>query len=193
MGSEPLGPGNESVRYPIAIALLRGINVGGHNKIPMAELRALCGDLGWTDVQTYIQSGNLIFRAAGEVRELEKALEGAIERRFGLEIPVMVRAASEWSCYLNGNPFPEASQREPNLVMLALSKAPPRQDAVAALVERAAGGERIVQVDDALWIHFAGGAARSKLAPALLDRLVGSPVTTRNWRTTLKLAELCGS
>jgi uncharacterized protein (DUF1697 family) len=173
------------------IALLRGINVGGHNKIPMAELRSLCGDLGWGDVRSYIQSGNLVFRADGAVAALEELLEGAIERRFGLAIPVIIRSAAAWPGYLSGNPFPEASQREPNLVMLALSKAPPRPDAVAALQERASGGERVEQVGDALWMHFDGGVARSKLSPAVFDRLVGSPVTTRNWRTVLELNELC--
>jgi uncharacterized protein (DUF1697 family) len=172
------------------IALLRGINVGGHNKVPMAELRALCGELGWADVRSYVQSGNLVFEAAGPPARLEAELERAIERRFGRSIAVVVRAAADWPGYVAGNPFPGASQSAPNAVMLALSKAPPKAGAVEGLRERAAGGERIERVDDALWIHYAGGSARSKLSPGLLDRLVGSPVTTRNWRTVLKLDEL---
>jgi uncharacterized protein (DUF1697 family) len=174
----------------IFIALLRGINVGGHNKIPMAELRSVCADLGWDDVQSYIQSGNLVFKASSTPANLEIELEGAIERQFGLSIPVIVRAEADWSAYVNGNPYPEASQREPNLVMLILSKAPPNRDAVEGLLERALNDERIVQMGDALWIHFPGGSGRSKLSPALLDRLVGSTVTARNWRTVLKLDEL---
>lgn len=172
------------------IALLRGINVSGRNKIPMAELRSLCADLGWEDVQSYIQSGNLVFKAGNTPANLEAELEQGIERQFGLSIPVIVRAAAEWPAYVNGNPYPEASQFEPNLVLLALSKAPPKQDAVEGLRDRALSGERIIQVGDALWIHFKGGVGRSKLSPALLDRLVGSTVTTRNWRTVLKLDEL---
>ena len=74
-----------SMRRPRThIALLRGINVGGHNKLPMAVLRSLCLDIGWTGVQTYIQSGNLSFDADGSVRELENALESAIESDLGL-------------------------------------------------------------------------------------------------------------
>jgi uncharacterized protein (DUF1697 family) len=156
----------------------------------MAELRALCTEHGWGDVQTYIQSGNVIFAARTGAPSLETILERAIERRFGLAIPVIVRAAADWPAYIHGNPYPEASQSEPNLVMLALSKSPPHRDAVDGLRERAANGERITQVGDAIWIHYAGGVARSKLSPALLDRLVGSPVTGRNWRTVLKLDEL---
>lgn len=74
--------------------------------------------------------------------------------------------------------------------MLGLSKAPPQPDAAARLQERATRGERVRLVGDALWIHFPGGVAESRLSPALLDRLAGSPVTTRNWRTVLKLHEL---
>lgn len=173
------------------IALLRGINVGGHNRIPMAELRSICARLGWTEVRTYIQSGNLIFRAVGgDGAELERELEQAVERGFGLSIPVVVRTAADWSRLVGGNPYSAASEREPNRVMLALSKAPPRADAVDGLHARAADDERVTRVGDALWIHFAQGTGRSRLSPALLDRLVGSPVTMRNWRTALKIEEL---
>jgi uncharacterized protein (DUF1697 family) len=103
---------------------------------------------------------------------------------------VVVRSGAEWPRYVEGNPYPEASATEPNRVMLALSKAAPKPDAVDGLRERAANGERIAQVGRDLWIHFPDGGGKSKLAPALLDRLVGSPVTMRNWRTVLKLQDL---
>jgi uncharacterized protein (DUF1697 family) len=172
------------------IALLRGINVSSRNKIPMSELRSLCADLGWLDVHTYIQSGNLVFHAAAASDQLETELERAIERQFSLSIPVVVRAARVWPAYIADNPYPKASESEPNLVMLALSKKPPKPGAVEQLLERALCGERIVPCGDALWFHFAGGVANSKLSPALLDRLAGSAVTTRNWRTVLKIHEL---
>lgn len=176
----------------MSIALLRGINVSGRNKIAMAELRTLCAELGWGAVETYIQSGNVIFRADGPAAQLEVALEQAIARRFALSIPVVVRAAADWPAYLAGNPFPGPSQATPNYVMLTLSKAPPKPGAAEGLQERAAHGEQIVQVGDALWVYYQNGAGASKLSPALFDRLVGSPVTARNWRTALKLAELAG-
>ncbi len=172
------------------IALLRGINASGHNKVPMTELRSLCLELGWGDVQTYIQSGNLVFTANTNAAKLEEELEGAITRRFGLAISIIVREAGDWPAYVRGNPFPDASASAPKSVMLALGKAPPKEDAVDKLRERASNGERIEQVEDALWFHFAQGVANSKLSPALLDRLVGSPVTTRNWNTVLKLQEM---
>lgn len=174
----------------VGIALLRGINVGGHNRVPMPELRAVCEDLGWSDVRTYIQSGNVVFRSDTPVPGVADMLEQAILRRFELTIPVIVRDAAEWAAYMEGNPFPAASREEPNLVMLALSQQEPAPSALELLQERAAGDERIEQVGDALWIHYAAGVARTKLSPGLLDRVVGSPVTTRNWRTVLKLGEL---
>jgi uncharacterized protein (DUF1697 family) len=180
------------MRQQTFIALLRGINVAGHNKIPMPELRSLCADLGWGDVQSFIQSGNLLFQAAAPPGRLEAELEGAIKDRFGLSIPVIVRGADDWPAYVRGNPFPDASQSEPNRVLLALAKAPPKPDAAENLRRRAVNGERIVQVGEALWFHYQDGVARSKLTPALLDRLVGSPVTARNWRTVLKLHEMAG-
>jgi uncharacterized protein (DUF1697 family) len=180
------------MRVETFIALLRAINVSGRNMIPMAKLRALCADLGWGDVQSYVQSGNLLFRAGAAPAKLEAELEGAIERQFRLSIPVIVRPAADWPAYVRGNPYPDASRTEPNRVMLALAKAPPQPGAADKLRERAVSGERVVQVGDALWLHFASGVAKSKLSPALLDRAVGSPVTMRNWRTVLKLHEMAG-
>jgi uncharacterized protein (DUF1697 family) len=172
------------------IALLRGINVTGRNQIPMAELRLLCEKLGWTNVQTYIQSGNLVFHADKTPAAPEIQLEQDIQRRFEFSIPVIVRAGADWPSYIAANPFAEASKSEPNAVTLILSKAPPKSDAARLLQERAAHGERVQRVGDVLWIHFAGGIARSKLSPALLDRLIGSTATARNWRTVLKIGEM---
>ena len=172
------------------IGLLRGINVGGHNKIPMSELRSLCGEIGWSNVQTYIQSGNLVFTATGKPAALELELQSAIERRLGFSVPIIIRAAADWSGYIKTNPFLDACEKEPHLVMLCLSKSPLKPDAAKNLRERAANGEHLAQTGDALWIHFASGVARSKLSPALLDRMAGSSVTARNWLTVLKLKEL---
>lgn len=174
------------------IALLRGINVGGHRKIEMAALRALGTELGFGAVQSYIQSGNLIFTSPDTAAAIEASLDRAIADRFGFPVEVLVRAADAWPALIQGNPFPKACVDEPNLVMMALAKRPPNKEAATALRERAAAGERIATAGEALWIHYPEGVARSKLSPALIDRLVGSPVTARNWRTVLKLAELAG-
>lgn len=175
------------------IALLRGINVSGHKKIPMAQLRELCGGCGYLDGQSYIQSGNLIFKSADpSPAAIELALEKAIAAQFGFTVDVLVREAQKWPALLSGNPFPQAAAAEPNLVMMGLAKRPPHPGAVAALRERAKHGERIESAGEAIWFHYAKGVAGSKLSPALIDRLVGSPVTARNIRTVQKIAELAG-
>jgi uncharacterized protein (DUF1697 family) len=172
------------------IALLRGINVGGHNKIPMAELRRLCDEIGWRNVATYIQSGNIVFSADREAGKLEDELQSAVRDRFGHDVHTLVRTAENWADYVSANPFPRASEDQPNLVMLGLSKSPLPDDAADRLQERAAAEERVVRAAGALWIHFPNGAARSKLTPTVLERLAASPVTTRNWRTVLKLQSM---
>jgi uncharacterized protein (DUF1697 family) len=172
------------------VALLRGINLGGHNRIAMAGLRSLVVDAGWTDAQTYIQSGNLVFTATMSAAVAEARLEKMIKSEFGLTIPVLVRSAKNWSAYVTGNPFPRETRATPHYVLLALSKSAPEPDAEAALQGRAASDERVRRVGDALYVYFGGGVGRSKLTPAVLNRLVGSPVTARNWLTVLKLRDL---
>lgn len=172
------------------IALLRGINVSGHKKVPMAKLRTLCEELGFANVRTYIQSGNVIFSASEKQMELEAKLERAIAECFGFPVDTLVRAAKDWPNLIRQNPFLDACEKEPHLVLLCLSKRPPQKDAVIALRERAKNGERIEFTEGALWLHYAAGIAQSKLSPALIDRLVGSPVTGRNYRTVVKLGEL---
>ncbi|HEY0324771.1 MAG TPA: DUF1697 domain-containing protein, partial [Allosphingosinicella sp.] len=94
------------------VALLRAVNVGGC-KLPMAELRELCAELGWEKIETYIQSGNVVFEAAGKPAALESALEKAVAKRFGFERPVTVRSAAQWAAYAKGSPFPDAERDEP--------------------------------------------------------------------------------
>jgi uncharacterized protein (DUF1697 family) len=171
------------------VALLRAVNVGGR-KLPMAELRALCATLGWTDIATYIQSGNVVFRASGEAEEIEQALERAIANAYGYEAPVLVRTAAQWAHYPPGNPFPQAANDEPNRLMLLLSKRPPNADAEAIIQARATAGEQVRRAGDALWIHFPEGSGTSKLTPSLIDRAIGSPATSRNYRTVTVLKEM---
>jgi uncharacterized protein (DUF1697 family) len=170
------------------VALLRGINVGGRNRVPMDELREVCERLGWGEVRTLIQSGNVVFECPpAAVPELERTLEGAIRARFGLEVPVIVRAADDWSRYVRENPFSGLEDSESNRLLLGVAKHELRSTIAEDLAGRARDGERIARAGEALWIHFPGGSGRSALTPVLLDRLAGSPVTTRNWRTVRKI------
>lgn len=111
------------------VALLRAVNVGGVAKLPMAELREVCGALGWGAVRTYIQSGNVVFEAEAQAAELETALERAIAARFGWSRPAIVRSAGQWANYARETPFPEAERDAPNRLMLCLAKQPLRAGA----------------------------------------------------------------
>ncbi|MFO1535697.1 MAG: DUF1697 domain-containing protein [Thermoplasmatota archaeon] len=170
------------------VALLRAVNVGGR-KVPMADLRKLAEGLGFTGVQTYIQSGNLVFTGKGTAAATEAKLEKALAAKFGIAVPVVARTAEQWKAYLQvPKPFAEAAAATPNRVLLGLSKSPPRREAVAALRERAKNGERIELSGDGVWFHYASGVGESRLTPAAIDKAVGSPMTARNLNTVRKLA-----
>jgi uncharacterized protein (DUF1697 family) len=171
------------------VALLRAVNVGGR-KLPMTELRALAKRIGWKEVASYIQSGNLVFAAAGDPAALEAQLERAIAKEFALDVPVIVRTAAAWRRYPGSNPFAEAAEKEPNRLVLLLSKEQPAYGAEQAIQAKAAAGERVRRAGDALWIHFPEGAGASKLTPSLIDRAIGSPATSRNYRTVMRLGEM---
>jgi uncharacterized protein (DUF1697 family) len=164
--------------------------VGGNKSVPMLELKKLATGLGYAAATTYIQSGNLVFVTDEAPREAEAALEQAIEKRFKFPVPIIVRTVSEWKKYAAGSPFPDAERERPNLLLLGVAKQPVKRGAFEALLPYAQGGERISVLKDALWIDFGNGVAKSKLTPAVLDRIVGSTVTARNVRTVQKLAEL---
>ena len=185
-----------------AILLLRGVNVGGHRKVPMAELRAVCGEIGFAKVRTYLSSGNVVAEVtqsgsgATAAREeccaasAAKALEAALEARFGFPVDVIARQADEWGAYLVDNPFPEQSAAQPNRVMLLLANRVPSAGAVEAIRERAGTGEIVHRVRDGIWIYYAEGAADTKITPASIDKAVGGPTTSRNWRTVQALHEM---
>ena len=158
----------------------------------MVELRTLAGDLGWTDVATYIQSGNLAFTAKGKPAALEGALERAIEAHFGFAVPVLVRSAAQWLGYARRSAFPAAESARPNLLHLVLAKHPPAPEASKALAPYCQAGERVLVRGDAIWVDFAAGVAKSKLTPAVLDRAFGSTVTARNWKTVRAIAAMLG-
>jgi len=169
------------------IALLAGINVGGNRKVPMADLRALATKLGYSQVETYIASGNLVFRTTQTPVECEVALEAAIEKKLGFFVDVVVRTAAEWSALAKLDPLAPLSATQGSLAYLLLTKKPHLPTAVKAIRERAAAGERVEERPGALFIHYPKGAGTTKLSPAFLDKAAGSKVTARNWNTVLAL------
>ncbi len=172
------------------VALLRGINVGGTRKVAMAELRALCEGLGWRDVRSYIQSGNVVFQAKGTTKALAAELESAIEDHFDFPVPVIVRKGNEWLRYAAKSPFPEAKTERANLLHLALAANKTTKAVLPQLEPYCKAGERLAIANGALWTDYLKGVARSKVTPAVLDRVLGAPVTARNWKTVQAIATL---
>ncbi|MEU7113480.1 DUF1697 domain-containing protein [Streptomyces sp. NPDC046182] len=174
--------------------LLRGINVGGHRKVPMAELRSLLEGLGHRDVRTYLQSGNAVFTTDTDEltdEELTTAIEDAIEKRFGFRVDCLVRDAAYLAAVADACPFPAAELEAKQLHVTYLSEAvtPDRFasiDQTAFLPEEFRLGER------ALYLYAPEGLGRSKLGEALSRPALfkGIVATTRNWNTVVKLAEM---
>lgn len=171
------------------VALLRAVNVGGR-KLPMAELRALCPELGWANVATYIQSGNVVFDADCTPAEAEAALEARIKRDYSYEAPTVVRTAAQWRGYAPACPFPDAARETPNYLLMLLAKQPIADAAVETIQARARADEVVKRAGEALWIHFPNGSGTSKLTPSLIDKAIGSPATSRNYRTVVTLQEM---
>jgi uncharacterized protein (DUF1697 family) len=186
------------------VALLRGINVGGRNKVPMAELREVVASLGHTGVATYIQSGNVLFSTAETDNvKLAAALESAIEDRFGLWSSVVVLSRDKLAEVLDANPYPgEPNPRLVHVVFLKADPPPDVLDRIAAAVSAAAakGSRDTVQAAGAaLYLHTPDGYGKSELAQNLLRILAppakqkkqGLGATARNWATATKLLSLC--
>ena len=169
---------------PIYVALLRGVNVGGARKLPMAELRALVESLGCTRVSTYIQSGNVVFSAGKPVAPA--TLEVAIADRFGLDVAVMLRTPAQLEHVLEANPFPDADRSRLHVGFMAKR---PNTATVAGLeADRFVPDEFAVEGAE-VYLHLPAGMGRTKL-PDYLVRRLAVPVTVRNWNTVGKLAEL---
>lgn len=178
------------MRMADLVVLMRGINVGGNRKMPMAELRTLCEELGFENPQTYIQSGNLLIDSADTLEATQKKLAKGMAKTFGFEVPLIVRTANNWKSYIDNNPFAGDGAIEEKMLHLLLANTKPPKSAIDELEVRAQGGERVRIAGDALWIDYAEGVGRSKLTPAAIDKAFGSPATGRNLRTVCKLQEM---
>jgi uncharacterized protein (DUF1697 family) len=173
------------------VALLRAVNLPSHNKIGMADLRQLLADLGFQDVQSLLQSGNLVFGSQGRTSEqLEALLESEAKACLGLATGFFVRTASEWSTVIAGNPFPEEAERDPgHLLVMFLKEEPDRKD-VAALQEAITGREVVRAQGRHAYIVYPDGVGRSRLTNVLIERKLRTRGTGRNWNTVLKLGDL---
>ena len=170
------------------IALLRGINVGGHKKLKMADLKLLFKDIGFEDVVTYIQSGNVVF-SAKEEKNISDKIAKEIENRFGWEVPVLVKTADMITKILANCPFEETKKKEAYFMLLA---SPPKKDLMEAVSEINYPNEEFVLTPDCVYIHFGNGYGNAKLNNNFFEKKLEVAATTRNYRTLAKLVELAG-
>ena len=174
---------SNSRRY---VALLRGINLGARNRVPMARLRELCVEQGCEDVTTYIASGNVVLSSWKEPDELATTLERAIEKEFGHDVAVVVLTASEMAAVVKSNPFPNAA---PGTLHVAFLAKPIDKSAVERLEKLSFPPEELAVLGRQIYLHLPNGYGRAKL-PTAMDRIVGKQATVRNWRTVATLSEM---
>ena len=171
------------------VAILRGINVGGRRKLPMSDLKELFQNLGYFEVKTYIQSGNVIFSAEAEEKEIEKAVENAIFEAFNFEVPVICRSAEEFKQSASKNPFFEDAAVEIERLHLTFLKELPEQTKVEKLKEYNFYPDEFLVSEKDIYIYCSGKYSDSKLSNSFFENKLKVPATTRNWKTVLKLAE----
>jgi uncharacterized protein (DUF1697 family) len=172
------------------IALLRAVNVGGRRPIIMAELRDLLTELGFVDVRSLLQTGNLVFRSSAlKDSDLERLMEEAA-KRLDLHTDFFVRTAAEWKAIVSNNPFRDEAKRDAaHLVVMFLKQAPNAKDVEA--LRAATTGPEVVSVDGRqAYIMYSAGIGRSRLTNTLVEKKFRTRGTARNWNTILKLAAL---
>ncbi len=171
------------------IAILRGINVGGKRKILMADLKVSCQKLGWENVESYIQSGNLIFNSNEENRALETSLEKSITENYGFDVPVIVRDATELKKAVEKNPFYKADL-DISQLHLTFLKSQPSVEGLEKIRTYDFEPDKMSISGENIYIFCQGKYHKSKLTNNFFERHLKTRATTRNWKTTLKLLEL---
>jgi uncharacterized protein (DUF1697 family) len=177
------------------IVLLRGINVGGKNRMGMAELEGLAGAAGLASPRTWLQSGNLAGDCGhGDAGRLAGDLGRAIRQELGLEVAVLVRTAAEWRELVAANPLAGAAGVDAEFLHVSLLDSPPDDPAgLERRLEAARGGnERFALCGSALYLYCPDGYGRTRLNNTSVERWSDRCATTRNWRTVLALAGLAG-
>ncbi len=176
------------IRYAL---LLRGVNVGTKNSLPMAELRAMLERIGCTDVQTYVQSGNAVFGTSLGTAELTQGIEVSLERRMGRAIATTLRTQKQLQAIVGANPFAEVATNPAYLCVTFLSTAPTKAE-LAPLHAEDFGSELFQVAGKEIYTWHPNGQGRSPLAAALEKLPLRGAVTRRNWNTVLKLLEMLG-
>jgi uncharacterized protein (DUF1697 family) len=169
------------------VSLLRGINVGGHNLLPMARLRAIYESLGCEDVMTYLQSGNVVFSRKRAPAAVAAEVETAIHDEFGFEVRVLGRTHGELKLVVAADPFPDA---DPSRRLVMFLEAALARTTAGELAEVTSGKDVAILIGREFHLHCPDGIGNSKLTGLLSERRLGVTATGRNWRTVTRLLEL---
>jgi uncharacterized protein (DUF1697 family) len=173
------------------VAMLRSINVGGRNRLTMAALRDLVASLGFGDVATYVQSGNVVFTGSGTPGDVARVIAGGLATHLGVEVPVIVRSQSELQRTVDTNPLVDLEE-DPKKLHVTFLADPPDAGRVAAFAGLAGtfGDDQARVVGPDVFLHCPGGYGRTTLNNTFLERKLGATATTRNWRTVCTLADM---
>jgi uncharacterized protein (DUF1697 family) len=171
------------------IVLLRGVNVGGRNRVAMQALREALEQAGVKRVRSYLQSGNVVVESGASAAELARQCEAVIAERFALQVAVVVRTRDELAEVVRHDPLGKLAD-DPKLYQVSFCSTEPDGDAVHKAAERAAGGERLVVHGREIYAWFPDGVGRSRLAAQLGRQNLAATVTARNWTTVVKLLAL---
>jgi uncharacterized protein (DUF1697 family) len=176
---------------PVIISMLRGVNVGGHKKVKMDALRALYASLGLRDAQTYVQSGNVIFRTEGrDLARLRKRIEDGIEKTFGFHSDAVLRTPADLRDVVARNPFAERRGIEPKRLAVTFLASDPGQEAREKLLAMKVEPEEFRIEGRELYIYYPNGMARPKLTWPIIEKTLKTSGTARNWNTVTKLLEM---
>ena len=175
------------------IALLRGINVSGHKKIPMADLRSMLHKMDFKDVSTYIQSGNVVFTSdQKDTTILEKKIKEHIQDTFGFEVPVLVKSKMDLEKIILQNPYKDAEALENKQIYFVLLQNAPEKEKMEAFKKEVYQNEDFILKEDCVHLLCRNGYGNAKLNNNLVERKLKVEATTRNYRTMTKLLEIAG-
>ena len=175
----------------VVVSMLRAVNVGGHNKIKMEDLKALYSSLKFLDVETFIQSGNVVFRSKEpDVSSIAKRIENAIDRKFAMRPQVIVRTCSELRDVVARNPFAMRTDIHPSRLLVTFLSVEPDAEARTKVLRMKTDPEELRIDGRELFVHFPNGMAKPKIPMTLIEKALKTPGTGRNWNTVKKLLEM---
>lgn len=176
---------------PVIVSMLRGVNLGPHHRLKMDALRAVYESLGFTDVQTYVQSGNVVFRTnSRDLAAVAQRIENAIERKFGFHADAIVRTTAEMRRTVERNPFAARRDVEPNKLLVTFLAGDPDSEARNKLLQMKTDPDEVRVEGREVYIYFASGLARPKLSWMQVAKMLKTSGTGRNWNTVEALLEM---